>query len=246
MTDREEIDSGKRNFLKMMIVLSAGAAAAGALKGVVQDIIAPVSGLTSFPTLTIVNTTGLPLNTSDLKVNNPIITVFYYPLQDDPNFLLRLGDSSNTDIRINSSNVLVPASGKTFSSPDGVGPYGSVVAFSAICQHLGCVPPIIHYYPPSTKSEISDLPSNATSPAYIHCGCHGSTYDPYHGAAVTTGPTARPLPNVILDYDPTTDNYKVKSMVGPTIYGKPNDLEGGTAFPTGTTTTPIVLLGSGV
>ena len=59
-----------------------------------------------------------------------------------------------------------------------------------------------------------------------------------------TGPTAKPLPNLILQYDNLTDTYRVKSMVGPVIYGKPTDLEGGTPFPTGTTTTPVSELSS--
>ena len=98
----------------------------------------------------------------------------------------------------------------------------------AICQHLGCVPPIIHYYTPG--SAIPGHP-NVTGSLYpwgvIHCNCHGSTYDPSAGAMRITGPTAKPLPNLILQYDNLTDTYRVKSMVGPVIYGKPTDLEGG-------------------
>ena len=234
----QPVDQGKRNFLKAMIVVSAGAAVIGVLKGVVQNVISPAAGLTSFPTLTLVDdVTGQPIHTSDVNVNSTKAYIFYYPLDNDPNFLLRLGDTANNDVRVSPYNVSIPATGGTFRSPGGVGPYGSIVSFSAICQHLGCVPPIIHYYKGGTA-----IPGHTglTSPTgFIHCNCHGSTYDPAKGAEVITGPTAKPLPNVVIDHDPSTDTYRVRSMVGPTIYGKPSDLDGGTPFPSGTTTTPV-------
>ncbi len=243
--DDEPVDQGKRNFLKAMIVVSAGAAVVGVLKGVVQNVITPAAGLSSFPTLTLVDdVTGQPIHTSDVKVNSTKAYIFYYPLDNDPNFLIRIGDESNNDVRIGSHNVGVPATGGTFRSPGGVGPYGSMVSFSAICQHLGCVPPIIHYYVGGVSIPgHPELPKLTTG--YIHCNCHGSTYDPAKGAGVVTGPTAKPLPNVVLDFDPATDTYSVKSMIGPTIYGKPSDLSGGTPFPSGTTTTPVTTVDTG-
>lgn len=238
----EPVDQGKRNFLKAMIVVSAGAAVIGTLNGVIRNIITPAAGLTSFPVLTLVDeVTGQPIHTSDIKVNSTKAYIYYYPLDNDPNFLIRLGDISGNDVRVSPFNVNIPATGGTFRSPGGVGPYGSVVSFSAICQHLGCVPPIIHYY----KGGLS-IPGHPELPlietGYIHCNCHGSTYDPLEGAKVVTGPTVKPLPNTILDFDPTTDTYRVRSMIGPTIYGKPNDLQGGTPFPSGTKTTPVTTL----
>ncbi len=236
--DDEPIDQGKRNFLKAMIVVSAGAAVVGVANGVIRNLITPAAGLTSFPTLTLVDeATGAPIHTPDIKVNSTKAYIFYYPLDNDPNFLLRLGDTSNNDVRVTPQNVSIPATGAVFRSPGGVGPYGSVVSFSAICQHLGCIPPIIHYY--SGGSAIPGHPSLSSPTGFIHCNCHGSTYDPAQGAAVVTGPTVKPLPNVVLDFDPITDTYKVRSMLGPTIYGKPSDLEGGTPFPSGTTTTKV-------
>ena len=236
--DDESVDNAKRNFLKAMIVISAGAALAGVLKGVVSNVIPPSSGLSSYPTLTLVNSdTGQPLHTSDVNVGSSKAYVFYYPLENDPNFLIRLGNASNTDVRVDSKSVTDPSTGEVFTSSAGVGPFGSVVAFSAICQHLGCVPPIIHYYNPGTP--IPGHPSLTSPTGYIHCNCHGSTYDPYNGASVITGPTVHPLPNIILDYDPVTDTYRTKSMVGPTVYGKPTNLSGGTPFPAGTTATSV-------
>ena len=58
----------------------------------------------------------------------------------------------------------------------------SLVAYSAICTHLGC----------------SVLP-NLTAEGYILCPCHASLFDPAAAAAVLTGPANRPLPPLPLD-----------------------------------------------
>jgi Rieske Fe-S protein len=53
----------------------------------------------------------------------------------------------------------------------------SVVAYSAICTHLGC-------------AVFAGLNQNRE----INCPCHGSRYDPARGAVVVGGPAPRPLP----------------------------------------------------
>ncbi len=58
----------------------------------------------------------------------------------------------------------------------------SLVAYSAICTHLGC----------------SVLP-NLTAEGYILCPCHASLFDPAADAAVLTGPANRPLPSLPLE-----------------------------------------------
>jgi Rieske Fe-S protein len=217
-TEEKVPDENRRKFLKLLGVLVIGAGTVGALRSVVQNIIPPVENVeSSFPTLTLYFPNGNPVHTNDLTVNNPQIVVFDYPLQNEPSFLLRLGDSSNNDVEIKSVQVKIPATGKSFSSVPGVGPYNSVVGSSAICQHLGCIPPEIRFYPPSSSS----------FPGKIHCSCHGSIYDPYSGFSVVTGPTQSPLPNVNLVYDKTSDTYSATVMVGPTIYGHSDDLSGG-------------------
>ena len=52
-----------------------------------------------------------------------------------------------------------------------------VVAYSAICTHAACA--------------VSEW---AAEKRHFVCPCHSSEYDPAHGAARVTGPTARPLP----------------------------------------------------
>ena len=218
----EPVDKDRRNFFKFLGVAAIAAGGIGALRGVLENVSPPITAaFSSFPTLLLYSQSGKPISTSDLKVNNSTIVLFDYPLQNEPNFLLRLGDSSNNDQAIEPTTVKIPATGKTFTSAGGVGPYKSVVASSAICQHLGCIPPIIHFYPPSSPSY----------PGKIHCNCHGSTYDPYNGFAVVTGPTTHPLPNTVLTYDSLKDQYSVTSLVGPTIYGHSSDLSGGNPLP---------------
>jgi rieske iron-sulfur protein len=55
----------------------------------------------------------------------------------------------------------------------------SLVAYSAICTHLGCT-----------------VFAQLNSQGYIHCPCHGSEFDPAHGAKVVRGPAGRPLPSI--------------------------------------------------
>lgn len=229
-------DPSKRNFLKLMSVLAVGTAVVGSARGVLQSMIPESAGVSTFPTLLLVDSQNNPIKTSSLQVNNPDTVVFDYPLQGDPTFLLRMGDNSNNDVAVKSVSVAIPATGKSFQSPEGVGPYNSVVAASAICEHLGCVPPMIHYYPPGTTIPGKPDYSGSKNTGLIHCNCHGSTYDPKEGFGIVTTPTKKPLPNVQLSYDSKQDTYSVVSMAGPTIFGKSNDLSGGNPLPSSTET----------
>ncbi|WP_273845074.1 ubiquinol-cytochrome c reductase iron-sulfur subunit [Rubrobacter calidifluminis] len=55
---------------------------------------------------------------------------------------------------------------------------GRFVAYSAVCTHMGCT---VAY-----QKSSGDLV----------CPCHGSVYDPAHGAKVLRGPAPRPLPKI--------------------------------------------------
>jgi len=229
--DEKPIDEQRRNFLKVVGVMIVGAGLVGTLRSVVQYAIPPVSNAeSSFPTLLLLLPNGNPVHTSDLVVNNPSVVTFDYPLQNEPNFLLRLGDAANNDVKIESTTVDVPATGGKYHSPAGVGPYGSVVSSSAICQHLGCIPPELRFHPPSSTN----------FPGQIHCDCHGSTYDPYKGFSVVTGPTKSPLPGLVLSYSSKDDTYSATMLVGSTIYGHTTDLSGGNPVSSsGTTVTTL-------
>ena len=144
-------------------------------------------------------------NISDLVESQPVS--FNYPLEETPNILVKLG---------------VKATG-------GVGPDGDIVAYSVVCQHLGC----IYAYLPSGTSPLCDNTYKATGPVG-YCCCHGSIFDLVNGAAVLGGPSPRPVPQVVLSVDSSGDIFAI-GMGPPTIFGHNtgsndvlNDLQGGT------------------
>jgi rieske iron-sulfur protein len=58
-------------------------------------------------------------------------------------------------------------------------PAGALVAFSAICQHAGCI-----------------VSGWIAQRHVLHCPCHGSEYDPARNGAVVAGPAPLPLPRL--------------------------------------------------
>jgi len=144
-------------------------------------------------------------NASDL-VGGQTVT-FNYPLDNTPNLLAKLGQKA----------------------VGGVGPDGDIVAFSQVCQHLGC---IWGYVPPSGSPKC-DSSYKAASPVG-YCCCHGSVYDLGNAAKVIAGPSPRPQPQVTLEYDSSTGDIYATGMGPPTIFGHDtgsddvlNDLQGG-------------------
>jgi rieske iron-sulfur protein len=65
--------------------------------------------------------------------------------------------------------------------PDGAAevPAGTVVAFSAICPHAGCL-----------------VSGWVARTHWLRCPCHGSEYDPAKGGVVVGGPAPQPLPEL--------------------------------------------------
>ncbi|MFP3160847.1 MAG: Rieske 2Fe-2S domain-containing protein [Vulcanisaeta sp.] len=238
----------RRNFLRALVLVSGAAVVLGMLRGL-EYLVPPEVGVSSFPRLLLVAEDGTPIKASKLPVNaQPTIALFPYPLNNEPNFLLNLGDENNQPIEIPPTTVMIPQNGVTYEFPGGVGPNKSIVAFSAICQHLGCEFPELTFYPPGYKAITALGPRDRV----LHCSCHGSNYDPYRGGAVVTGPTVRPLPAVVLEWDSSTDELYAVEMIGPVIYGHPGyntptptliknptgDLQGGTPI-SGSSTTVI-------
>jgi arsenite oxidase small subunit len=91
----------------------------------------------------------------------------------------------------------------------GVGPNQDIVSFSNICQHLGC---IYNYSSTATCAGQPPFPGG-------HCPCHGSHYNFLDDGKVVCGPAPRPVPRVILEYDPSTDEIWAVGMGGPTVFG---------------------------
>ena len=186
--DDKELES-RRNFLKT--ALGAGAVlAVGGIAAVTKSLWTPsVTTTGSFPRVKVGNIANLQTNS---------YTIFNYPLDDEPNMLVKLGERAT----------------------GGVGPDGDVVAFSVVCQHLGCV--------------VGYEASAASGPAGV-CPCHGSVYDFANGGKVVSGPAPRPQPQVSLQFDDATGDIYAVGMGPPTVFGHNTgssdvsaDLQGGT------------------
>jgi Rieske Fe-S protein len=67
---------------------------------------------------------------------------------------------------------------------DVAGTAHGIVAYSAICTHLGCT------------VRFSEEPMEQAPFPHIHCPCHGAMFDPQRGGTVLGGPAPRPLPQL--------------------------------------------------
>jgi arsenite oxidase small subunit len=94
---------------------------------------------------------------SKLKTNRPVS--FDYPLKGQPNMLVDLGHAV----------------------PDGVGRRHSIVAYSTLCQHMGCA---VGY--------------NRSLREFV-CPCHQTRYDPERLGSIIQGVATRALPRVLLE-----------------------------------------------
>jgi arsenite oxidase small subunit len=91
-----------------------------------------------------------------LKPNRPVS--FNYPLKTQPSVLLDMGNAV----------------------PHGVGPKKSIVAYSLLCQHMGC--PVVY------EAKLREFV----------CPCHQSRYDPERLGSIVQGVAMQPLPRILL------------------------------------------------
>jgi len=235
-TDEEEVgevDETKRNVLKLLAVGGLiGAGGGGLALGSQQYLQPPAIGLSSYPRVQLLDVDGSPLTTakveSEYNAETSDLYLFNYPLKNEPNFLLNLYPATGSPNGTNGAEDVV----------GGVGTHKSIVAFSAICQHLGCPAPAIAYYPPGT---CPNTPGGKSF--YLHCSCHGSTYDATNAASNLTGPAVLPLPQVTLETDSNGNLFATK-VTGPPVNGHIDTLQGD--YSVGTTSqvvkeTPVIL-----
>ena len=90
--------------------------------------------------------------------------------------------------------------------PGGVGDKSSIVAYSILCQHMGC-----------------PVQFNAEG-GYFLCPCHQSKYDPAREGFVVQGVAQAPLPRIDLEID---GDDVVATGVGGLIYGYRENLAPG-------------------
>ena len=202
----EEVDEAKRSTLKLALIGGMLAIGGAGIASFLRFAVPPQAGAATYPKVQLLYSDGTPVLASAYRYppSSTSLIVFTYPLDNEPNLLLNLPTAV----------------------PGGVGPNNSLAAFSAVCQHLGCTPPFISYYPPGACGSFNG------GAAFIHCVCHGSTYNPAvaapgGGASIITGPAQSPLPQVILQWDQTTDEVFAVGAVGPPVKGHSNTLVGG-------------------
>ena len=190
-------------FMERRTFLKLAAAAGGAIT--IAALLSTLKAGTFVPPPTTTAAWPTVTVTNINKLTNLTPVVFYYPLTSTPNYLVKLG---------------VAATG-------GIGPEKDIVAFSAICQHLGCE---YGFVAPGGSP-----PCNAAYKATMsmgYCCCHGSQYDFVHGAKVIGGPAPRPVPMVQLQLNSATGDISAVGMQPPTIFGH---------GPPGTTTPALVM-----
>ena len=118
----------------------------------------------------------------DLAPNEPIS--FEYPLKGQ-------------------SSVLVDLDQEV---PGGIGDNGSIVAYSVLCQHMGC--------------DVQFVPEGG----YLLCPCHQSKYDPAREGNVIQGVAQAPLPRIQLELE--DEDIVAVGVVG-LIYGYRENLAPG-------------------
>ncbi|QNN57913.1 arsenate reductase (azurin) small subunit [Diaphorobacter ruginosibacter] len=114
---------------------------------------------------------------SGMKVNE--VTTFMYPDDSSPCYALRMD---------------TPVVG-------GVGPKGDIVAFSAMCTHMGC---------PVTYDGGSRT---------FKCGCHFTIFDPEKGGQMVCGQATEDLPKILLEYDNASGTVTAVGVDG-LIFGR--------------------------
>jgi Rieske Fe-S protein len=230
----------RRKFLKIVgtagLVAAVGGSAPPLLTLAMPRI--PQPAAPNPPRSKLVWSDGSPVKASELEVNRAY--VFSYPMQDTPAILINVGDEKGDPVAIPPMKVpmmMVPLGtapekpsqksieelrragrGAFYDFPGGVGPSKSIVAYSAVCQHFACTYPQVNFYPPGSAPR--QPPFEAARGSVIFCRCHASVYDPYRAAAVLRGPAQRPLPFIVLEWDPGTDELYANGIVGNVITGK--------------------------
>jgi len=175
----------RRTFLKIVISVSGLLVIGGIVALTKSTSPAPSENQSTSVTFPRVKVAQL----ADLQTNQPVL--FNYPLDNEPNILVKLGQEAVA----------------------GVGPDSDIVAYSALCQHLGCV---YGFQAPGTSPKCNSG-YQAKSPVG-YCCCHDSVFDFLHQAKVVSGPSPRPQPQVILEVDTAGDIYAV-GMTPPSIFG---------------------------
>lgn len=154
----------------------------------------------------LVDAHGTPLRATQIPAQKNLI--FNFPFATTPCFLLNLGAPARDAVTLKTAN------NETYEWKGGVGPTGSIVAYSAICAHQLA-------YPTREISFISfraEASARNKHPRVIHCCAEHSQYDPAKGGRVVAGPAPQPLAAILLEHDPKTDALTALGTVGGEMF----------------------------
>jgi Rieske Fe-S protein len=157
----------------------------------------------SYARAQLVDAAGQPILGRTLPTDRNLI--FHYPYTATPCFLLKLGTPAR------GARPLQTRDAASYQWPGGVGPEGTIVAYSAICAHQLT-------YPTRDISFISYRAEATPSSKFarvIHCCSEHSQFDPAQGGKVVAGPAPQPLAAILLEHDAGTDAlYAVGTLGG--------------------------------
>jgi arsenite oxidase small subunit len=196
----------RRNFVKSC----AGIMALGLQKRAYSG---QLNGRKAYTRSRLVDGYSRPFRAQDLNAGETYL--FHYPFVSTPCFLINVGRA------VRPGKPLQTESGDRYQWPGGVGPNGSIVAFSAICAHKMTHPSksvsFINYRPETiTYTNNYDRPEQGSH--LIYCCSERSVYDVRDGARVLGGPANQPLTAIGLEYDPEQDSLSATGTFGGEMY----------------------------
>lgn len=192
----DSLDSGRRNIIRLcssalsLLTISPGLLAA------------PSRPIRKFKPVLLTDAYHKPLQCEKLQAESEYI--FHYPFKSTPCFLIDLGKP------VGGGQELFTDAGERYVWKGGVGPRGSVVAFSAICAHRMTHPsPAVSFigYRKQPVGYLTDQMEVKQRAAVIQCCSEQSVYDPAQGAMVLGGPAPQPLAAIELDYRDNGEIY---------------------------------------
>ncbi len=204
MDDKNTVS--RRNFVKACSMMSGAVALNPSL------LAASGQRLQHAGTALLTNSSGAPLDGRSLQPGKSY--VFHYPYATTPCFLLNLGR------RIGETADLETESGDRYSWNGGVGPDGSIVAFSAICAHKMSYPTRRVSFINYRHNGMPGAGPGQLQRPVIYCCSEGSVYDPAEGARVLSGPAPQPLAAVALDYNDASGHLSAAGIYGGDMFRK--------------------------
>jgi Rieske Fe-S protein len=193
----------RRNFLKISATSAMAVAIAPSL--ITQKLYAEDGSLFQpFERAQLKDAEGNPLKSKALvKEEN---YVFMYPHAATPAIMVDLPEPTQKDIKLKAED------GTEYIYKGGVGAKGTIVAYSAICQHQ-----LTH--PTASMTMFQYVPTTGKTLAYdkagvFVCTSHLAAYDPNQGGKVVGGPAKEGLASIILEID-ADDNIWAVAVLGP-------------------------------